>query len=109
MVDEKLVALLTFVYCSLRLLPARQTVLKGICSVIQGYWGDDAQALLYGSCATGLDTEDSDVDIVISFIKNNRSLLLDAVTVAHKIDEVRACLERNTRLLTPTPPTFLTS
>jgi len=73
---------------SLRLLKARQAVLKGMCNVIQGYWGDDAQALLYGSCATGLDTEDSDVDIVISFTKNNRSLLLDTVTVAHKIHEL---------------------
>ena len=71
---------------SLRLLPARQAALKGICNVVQGFWGDDAQALLYGSCATGLDTEDSDVDIVISFTQNNRSVILDAPTVAQRID-----------------------
>lgn len=52
---------------SLKLLPARQAALKGICSVVDGLWGEDAKALLYGSCATGLDTFASDVDIVVCF------------------------------------------
>ena len=52
---------------SLELLPARQQALRMVCTLVNGIWGDDAQAMLYGSCATGLDSEHSDVDVVVCF------------------------------------------
>ena len=71
---------------SLTLLPARQAALKGICSVVDGLWGGSAQALLYGSCATGLDTTASDVDIVICFTKDgNVSELLSVGEVQKRV------------------------
>jgi hypothetical protein len=54
---------------SLDLLPARQQALRMVCSLVDGVWGDQAQAMLYGSCATGLDSEYSDVDVVVCFEK----------------------------------------
>ena len=57
---------------SLKLLPARQAALEGICNVVDGLWGESAEALLYGSCATGLDTKASDVDVVVCFTKGGK-------------------------------------
>jgi len=67
---------------SLELRPAREKILEGVSSIVDATYGEKvAKALLYGSCASGLDTKESDLDVVISFANED-----DVVDVRGKVE-----------------------
>ena len=54
---------------AIKIRPARESILKGLELIVDAVFtpASSATPVLYGSCASGLDTKDSDLDVVISF------------------------------------------
>ena len=68
------------------LLPARSLAFREVSSIVRDVWSGSARAALYGSCATGLDTGKSDVDVVVIFKEEADHFIAPASTTPAAAD-----------------------